>query len=395
MTSRRPTGRTSLAVASLLAISSLTTFATPATAEPSPSGQAITPGPTPADIRTPGDPVAGPATPTPAGPPLPTPAQRQAVSALGEVTARWNGLGTPASILPEDGSLGAAVGDPAAAARAWLVDHAAAFGMTTAQVDGLRAGQLPAAGRLRRARRAVPPGLRWRRPGPRRARDRRRRRRQGRLRLLLPGPDDRGHAGRHALPRPGLAEGRDGARRSPPTSRVRRHHEDGERRLDPARPSPASPRSSRCACGRCRWPTAPCVRSSRPTSSTSPAVRRSAFTSLVDGVTGKVLARHNKTENFAYTNAFQGAVPGTACGPKHPFELDGRPDAHHQRRRRRRPCRRLRHQAVQGDTLVTTADTATNPEVATYTAAPIPGGTYSAQVCASTPARWPGRTPSR
>ena len=36
----------------------------------------------------------------------------------------------------------------------------------------------------------------------------------------------------------------------------------------------------------------------------------------------------------------------------------------------------------QGDTLLTTADTATNPEVATYTAASIPGGTYSAQVCA-------------
>ena len=53
------------------------------------------------------------------------------------MTARWNALGTPASILPADGSLGAAAGEPVAAARGWLRDHAAAFGMTPRQVDGL------------------------------------------------------------------------------------------------------------------------------------------------------------------------------------------------------------------------------------------------------------------
>ncbi len=50
---------------------------------------------------------------------------------------RWNDLGTPASILPADGSLGAAPGDAAPAARAWLRDHAAVFGLSAAQVDGL------------------------------------------------------------------------------------------------------------------------------------------------------------------------------------------------------------------------------------------------------------------
>ena len=53
------------------------------------------------------------------------------------MTARWNSLGTPASILPASGSLGAATGDPDVAARAWLRDHAGLFGMSAAAVDGL------------------------------------------------------------------------------------------------------------------------------------------------------------------------------------------------------------------------------------------------------------------
>ena len=67
------------------------------------------------------------------------------------MTARWNALGTPASILPADGSLGAAAGDPAAAARAWLRDHAAVFGLDAA------AGRRPRAGQLAEARRHPTP----------------------------------------------------------------------------------------------------------------------------------------------------------------------------------------------------------------------------------------------
>ena len=99
-------GRTTLAAASLLAISSLSTIASPATAEP----DRVAPGPTPADVRTLGDPVAGPADIDSRGTAEPTAAQEAAVAALGPVTARWNTLGTPASILPASGSLGAAPG---------------------------------------------------------------------------------------------------------------------------------------------------------------------------------------------------------------------------------------------------------------------------------------------
>ena len=86
----------------------------PATAEPSPE-----PGDHPR-TRAEGRPHArrprrrARATSTPAAPRSRTPAQRQAVAALGDVTARWGSLGTPASILPADGSLGAATGEPVA-----------------------------------------------------------------------------------------------------------------------------------------------------------------------------------------------------------------------------------------------------------------------------------------
>ncbi len=130
--------RTSLAAVSLLAISTLTTIASPATAEyPSTGNQRSPPVATPRDIRTPGDPVAGPSDVDGRGTALPTALQRQALGSLGEVTARWNSLGTPASILPASGSLGAASGAPDVAARGWLRDHAALFGMSASAVDGL------------------------------------------------------------------------------------------------------------------------------------------------------------------------------------------------------------------------------------------------------------------
>src|SRR5690349_11464975 len=64
---------------------------------------------------------------------LPTTAQRTAARALG-AGVRWNDLGSPASVLPDDGSLGTAGGTPAQAARSWLRQHADVLGLTTAEV---------------------------------------------------------------------------------------------------------------------------------------------------------------------------------------------------------------------------------------------------------------------
>ncbi len=69
----------------------------------------------------------------------PSAAQRSAVASLG-ADLRWNAFGTPASILPRDGSLGVASTDPAkapASARDWLRAHNEVFGLSDAQIDGL------------------------------------------------------------------------------------------------------------------------------------------------------------------------------------------------------------------------------------------------------------------
>ena len=108
-----------------------------------------------------------------------------------------------------------------------------------------------------------------------------------------------------------------------------------------------------------------------------------AFTSLVDGVTGAVLARHNKSDNFAYTNTFQGAVPpGGDCGPKHVFELKDDLTRTINAVAVGVPADDFVVKLFKGDTVLTTADTATNPEVATYSSTSIPAGTYAVQVCA-------------
>ena len=60
-------------------------------------------------------------------------------------------------------------------------------------------------------------------------------------------------------------------------------------RLDPLHRARASPRSSRSACAPWRSPTAPSARSSRPTSSTSKGGAATAYTVLVDAISGKIL----------------------------------------------------------------------------------------------------------
>ena len=64
--------------------------------------------------------------------------RRRGARRSGAATVRWNDLGTPASILPADGSLGAAPGDAVDGARAWLRRaRRPPSGWTTAQVDAL------------------------------------------------------------------------------------------------------------------------------------------------------------------------------------------------------------------------------------------------------------------
>lgn len=370
-------GRTTLAAASLLAISTLAMISPPATAEP----ETITPGPPPADVRTFGDPVAGPRDLDARGTAVPTQVQRQAVAALGNVTARWNQLGTPASILPATGTLGAADGAPVDAARGWLRDHASAFAMTASDVDGLA---LVSAQKLA----------------------------QSDARAVLFRQDFDGVApALGGLVTVGVADGKVAYVSS---SLARTTGAMPEATLTPLQgwlkaaddlsvgvpPAQVSTITTTTSGGWTRLVVPGFAQEQQvrlralpmADGSVRPVLEANvvnvaggaslAFTSLVDGVTGEVLARHNKSENFAYNDIFDGAVdPATGCGPKHPFELEDELTRQINAVVTGSPSDDFVLKLFQGSTLLTSQDLATNPEVLTYTDATIPAGTYSLQVC--------------
>ncbi|MEU4450383.1 M36 family metallopeptidase [Nocardioides sp. NPDC023903] len=69
---------------------------------------------------------------------LPTSTQESAAQALDAVDIRWNAHGTPTSLISADGVLATAgSSDPVAAARGFLDDNAAVFGLTAAQMADL------------------------------------------------------------------------------------------------------------------------------------------------------------------------------------------------------------------------------------------------------------------
>src|SRR4051794_14705980 len=125
MTARLPRRRHRAAAS--VAVAALTVTLVPGLTQLSASAASsapTSPGPTPAVSRTLGAPVHALREVDLRGTVAPTALQRSAVAALGPAQLRWNDFGTPASILPRDGSLGAAVGSPVTAARAWVTDHA-------------------------------------------------------------------------------------------------------------------------------------------------------------------------------------------------------------------------------------------------------------------------------
>lgn len=114
-----------------------------------------------------------------------------------------------------------------------------------------------------------------------------------------------------------------------------------------------------------------------------------AYTMMVDAVTGRILVRQNKVDQATDAPASQGSTPiqgsvtATDCGPKHPFTLTDD---------NTRTILATAAEAVTTNDIVvkifspsgallTTGDNGTSPEFATYSAASIPKGTYSAQVC--------------
>lgn len=334
-------------------------------------------------LTTLGDPVDALADRDLRGTAAPLAAQRRAIDALGAATVRWNALGTPASILPADGSLGAAPGDAAPAARAWLRDHAAAFGLSTAQVDGLElVNDQELAGTRARA-------------------------------VLLRQQYDGLPAAAGGLVTVGVADGQvryvSSSLARSTTSSV------PEAMLTPLQGWLAAAADA----GLPRVEAAdvdvvPAATASGWARLTVPGLEReqqvrlralpmadgtvrpvleanvvdvsggaaAAYTSLVDAVSGDVLVRRNQVDNAAYNDLFTGAITATECGPRHAFELGD--DL----------TRSISAVAVAlpvddvtlkvfgpGDALLGSYDLGTSPEAATYSADSIPAGTYSVQVC--------------
>ena len=108
-----------------------------------------------------------------------------------------------------------------------------------------------------------------------------------------------------------------------------------------------------------------------------------AYTAMVDAVSGKIIVRQNKVDESSDAFQFQGAITATDCGPKHQFELTD--DNTKQIVATAAEAVTTNDIVVKifnpSGTLLTSSDTATSPEVATYSADSMPKGVYSMQVC--------------
>jgi extracellular elastinolytic metalloproteinase len=310
----------------------------------------------------------------------PTAAQKSAAARLSGVV-RWNRFGTPATIAPVSGTLGAAgSGDAVAAARSWLRSHADLFGLSTAQLSGLT---------LVRNQK-------------------------------LAGSDARAVLFRQDFGGPAPALGSmvtvgvgGGAVQYVSSSLVRTSQTVPAASLSPTaawlnaaanvgRDVPATALDKvASALGWTRFKVAGFAQEQqvrlRSLALADGTVRpvfeanvvdvkggsATAYTLMVDAVSGKVLVRQNKVDQSSDAFQFQGAITATDCGPTHQFELTDD------------NTKQIVATAAEAVTtndivvkifdpagqLLVTGDTATSPEVATYSAASIPAGIYSMQVC--------------
>ncbi len=311
----------------------------------------------------------------------PTAAQKSSAASLGGLV-RWNRFGTPASIAPLDGDLGKASSRNAVtAARSWLGSHAELLGLSSAQVSGLTlVSSQPFAGSDARA-------VLFRQDfgGASPAIDS----------MVTVG------VGNGAIQYVSSSLARSTANSVPaatlsPTAGWQKAAANVGRAVSGAKITQVTTKL-----GWTRFKVAGFAQDQlsrlRSVALANGSVRpvfeanvvdakggsATAYTSLVDAVTGKVLVRHNQVDNANDSYQFQGTVTATDCGPKHQFEVkDGN-------------SKSIVATAAEAVTtndivvkifdpsgaLLTSGDSATSPEVATYSAASIPQGIYSMQVC--------------
>ena len=333
-------------------------------------------------VRTLGDPVSGLADLDTRGTAAPTSAQKSAVGALGDVTVRWNALGTPSSLLPTSGTLGSAPGAPADGARAWLRQHAAVFGLTAAQVDGLdmvnsqALADSPARAVLFRQKYGT----------------------------LVPATG--------GMVTVGVADGQVAYASS---SLVRTSATPVAAALTPVQgwlkaaanvgrvtdaaevtdlvqgaevgdwttftvPGLAQQQQVRLrALGMADGTVRPVFEANVVDTEGGDAF---AYTVFVDAVSGDTLVRRNQVDNDSYQNVFTGAFTALECGPKHPFELTDDLTKSINALASALPVDDVTVKLWSpSGALLADQDLLTSPELMTYSAASIPAGSYSIQVC--------------
>ncbi|MEP6817594.1 MAG: hypothetical protein ABI873_18815 [Marmoricola sp.] len=249
----------------------------------------------------------------------PSSAQRSAARSLGGLV-RWNSFGTPASIAPTRGSLGkVSSSDAPTAARSWLRSHAGLFGMSSAQLGKLvLVNNQALAGSNDRA-------VLFRQDfgGPAPAVD-------SMVTVGIGGgavqyvSSSLARTTASSVPAPALSPAQAWQKAAAnigravtadklgaPTSAL------GWNRFKVAgfaQEQLVRLRSLAYADGTVRPVFEANVVDAKGGSST-------AYTLLVDAVSGKVLVRQNKVDQRHNAYQFQGAVTATTCGPRHQFEL--------------------------------------------------------------------------
>ena len=337
------------------------------------------------DVLTLGDPVGGPADIAPSLGLTPSQAQRDAAAALGAQSVSWNDLGTPASILPAGDWLArTGKADPEAAARDWLTGHADVLGLSPAQAAALElvnvqrlaqsdaravlfqqrfGGLAPASGGLVTVG-VVDGNVAYVSSSLSRA-----------TTLAAPAPADTPAAALAAwltaAGNVGLAPAASVSAEIVPVSAGgwTRFHVPGFAQEQQVRLR--------------ALPTADGVRPVWEANVVNAAGgSATAFTILVDAANDRVLSRHNQVENYQGTWSYSGAVTNTACGPRHPLELTDD------------KTRTVNIAVAAGaadditvslygpdGTRLAQQDLLSSPEVLTYSAATLPAGVYTFEVC--------------
>jgi hypothetical protein len=315
---------------------------------------------------------------------LPSLAQRTAVAGLGAVDVRWNEFGTPTSLLPASGSLGAAgSADAVTAARRWLHSHAAVFGFTPTQMDRLelvndqKLAQSPARAVLLRQQFGgvssasgglVTVGVA-----------------NGQIAYVsssLVKTSATSVAPAVLSPLQGWLKAASDAGLAVPATKIgaiTSKVSDGWTRLRVpgfVQEQQVRLRALALADGTVRPVFVANVVNVA-------GARALAYTTYVDAVTGDVLLRHNQVDNEQGATPFNGEITATDCGPKHEFTLGD------DKTKQIDAVAAMANSADDivvklygpGDVLLASGDLGTSPEQVSYTADSIPAGKYAMQVC--------------